>query len=77
MANPRFEKCDDIGPLAMPDTKKIKCVTCTLREADRKIGDMDILGASLGICDAFKVKPQEILFGNEECPYYVDEDLEE
>ena len=72
--NPRFY--DDNPVWVLPDENEIMCKDCYLREKDRKIGNTVIKGATLGICVAFKVKPQEILNG-EDCPYYIDENEDE
>ena len=73
MKNPRFEKEDDIGALLLPNPKKIKCTTCMLREQDRPFGDETLNGATLAMCLAYGVKPNKILFDNEDCPYYINE----
>ena len=73
MANPRFEKDDDIGPLVLPDEDRIMCSKCELREKDRVCEGTVINGASLAMCEAFSIKPNEILFGNQRCPYYIAE----
>ena len=75
MKNPRFEKGDDLGSLRFPDTSKIPCRDCMLREKDHKLPDGTVLeGAAYGMCDAFGDKPNFILFDGEDCPYYIKED---
>ena len=75
MKKSKFETSDDIGTLTFPDETKIKCSTCELRNEDIKSGDKVIKkGATLGICAAFSIKPYEILFKNEDCPYYIKEE---
>ena len=58
-----------------PDPKKIQCSKCILREKDRLDGEIN--GATLGICEAFKIKPPQILFDGAECPYFIDESDDE
>lgn len=76
MANPRFED-DNWGSFEKPDLEKIKCKDCKWRAKDRKIGKTVIYGASLSVCKAYSVKPREILWKNEDCPYYMKEDEDE
>ena len=69
---PRWE--DEDWTVETPDPEKCKCKKCFLREEDRQIGDRTIHGCTLGTCAAFNVKPNEILFQGEDCPYFIDED---
>ena len=74
MANPRFEKEDDIvGALVPPDIDRISCKHCELRAKDSKIGDTVTPGAILFMCDVYDIKPPEIMDDYEKCPYFIDE----
>ena len=74
MKNPRFDP-DYAAPLEFPDENKIPCKDCMLREKDRTLGKGTVLkGATLGICDAFGIKPSYIIDDGEDCPYYIKED---
>lgn len=53
------------------DVKKIECKDCVFREKDRAGGK--IKGAILSVCSCFESKPEEILWGKDECPYYIGE----
>ena len=75
MENQKFEKEDDIGALRLPDEKKIPCRDCMNRAKDRKFGLGTVVkGATLGVCDAFEIKPDFVLSGGQDCPYYMQED---
>ena len=50
------------------DVKKIACKDCALREWNGQ------KNPAMGSCMAYTRKPVEILFDNEECPYYIKED---
>ena len=58
-----------------PDCEKIRCKDCFLREKDTP--ELGIKGATLGVCGAYSIKPTEILFDGEDCPYYIDENEED
>ena len=62
-----------------PDETKIACKDCYFREPDRKASDtVTIKGCILGICKVFQVaKPSEVMFDNEPCPYYLNENEDE
>lgn len=62
---------DEELKFAMPDIEKIPCENCFLREKDRP--ETGIKGATLGVCEAYKSKPDAILFKGESCPYFIDE----
>ena len=60
--------------LEKPDLEEIDCRDCVLRAKDRKIGKEVINGAQLSVCEAFPfLKPNEVLWENERCPYYIGE----
>ena len=67
---------DDDWVTKYPEKDKIKCKDCIFRENDRKLNERQILdGATLGICKVYTVvKPSEILFDGEDCPYYQKDD---
>ena len=73
MKNPRFEKEDDIGGWRIPKKENVKCKNCYLRAEDRKAGNATIDGATLGTCQAYKIKPPSIILGGSDCPYFIDE----
>lgn len=62
-----------------PYETKIACKDCYFREPDRKASDtVTIKGCTLGICKVFQVaKPSEVMFDNEPCPYYLNENEDE
>lgn len=70
MKNPRFED-DALGTMRQPDEKKIACKDCVWREPDRLNGKIN--GATLALCRVYTMKPDGILWNNDECPYYVDD----
>ena len=57
--------------LREPDITKIQCKDCIFREKDRLNGH--IKGATLGLCEVYKDKPNDILWYNAECIYYESE----
>lgn len=73
MKAPRWENEDMVWE--HPDIKKIKCATCYLREPDRT--GLGIKGATLGCCAAYPIKPHDVLWKGEDCPYYLDENEED
>ena len=70
---PRWE--DEEMVWEQPDIHKIRCATCFLREPDRK--GLGVKGATLGCCAAYPIKPNGVLWHNEDCPYYIDENEED
>lgn len=74
MRNPRFDD-DFFDTWERPDIQKCCCKDCSLRAADRKMGEeIVVYGATLAICAVFDGKPHEILWSGESCPYYVKDD---
>ena len=63
------------GEFEMPDLEKISCRDCAFRAKDRKIGKDTVNGAQLAMCEVFPLlKPNEVLWENEDCPYYIGDD---
>ena len=68
------KRISDGYELVKPDLKKIDCRDCELRAKDVKFGGKTVKGAELAVCEAFpEGKPNEVLWENESCPYYIGE----
>lgn len=61
--------------VSFPDPRKIRCKDCKKRNKDEvKIGDSVVcVGATKSSCDAYKYKPNDILFHNYDCNFYEKE----
>ena len=71
---------DEVFALQQPDENKIVCKDCVFRENDRKLGNSEIKGCTLGICQVYSMnnpKPHDVLFKNKPCGYYVSENDED
>ena len=53
--------------------KRIKCERCVYRARDKKVGDEIIYGATLGTCIPYPIKPPPVLYKDEYCPYFSEE----
>jgi len=73
MKNPRFED-EAVGEWEFPDKKNIKCKDCILAAKDKKAGGVKIDGATLGMCDAFDIKPPSVMLRGADCPYYIEKE---
>ncbi len=75
MKNPRFSK-DAIGALRTPKKEDVVCKDCIYAAKDQSFNGETIVGATLGTCDAYRIKPPSIILKGAECPYYLSEDEE-
>ncbi len=67
----KFEKGDDLGKGRIPDINKIECRDCTWRSED--VPEVGIVGATMGKCMVYDIKPYGIIWLGEHCPYHVKE----
>ncbi len=72
--NPRLAP-DATDPLRFPEEDEVICKDCIYRAKD--IANGTIKGATLGVCDAYPIKPPSILLDGAECMYYCSEDEDE
>ncbi len=68
--NPRFTD-EAIEELTFPDKDKIPCTHCHWRAEDRPA--FHFSGACLGVCQIYSVKPYGIIWGGDECPYFLSD----
>lgn len=66
---PRWE--DEEWILEKPNP--LQCRNCQWRAPDRKIGSTTIKGYTLGLCQVMDVKPHEVIWKGEPCPYRLAE----
>ena len=59
--------------LRTPDNDKIYCKDCAFRKKDVTVKGYVLKGSEYGYCDVYDMKPTEILYDGEKCPYYVSD----
>lgn len=69
MGNPRFAE-ENIVPMREADGKSIPCTKCARCAGDQKFGSKTVKGATLGRCEAYFIKPFEVMHLGKKCPKF-------